>query len=105
MDVEQHSNDKIKLPDGSIVSIVVWKLPELTQKRPHGFKYRLNYCTADGATLVRYDNELGKGDHKHLGEEQVPYEFNSVDQLIEDFWRDVDGIMEKKQEEDENEQE
>jgi hypothetical protein len=62
---------------------------------PTVFKYRLNYCAADGATLVRYDNEKGKGDHKHLGDKQMPYKFNNVDKLLEDFWRDVDAILEK----------
>ncbi len=88
---------KIKLPDGSLVSAVIWELPEPTKERPHGYKYRLNYCTAEGVTLVRYDNELGKGDHKHLGDEEVTYKLQSIDQLLYDFWHDVEQISEKKQ--------
>ncbi|MEN8129928.1 MAG: DUF6516 family protein [Pseudomonadota bacterium] len=42
----------------------------------------------DGKRLVGYDNERGKGDHKHIGEEQV-YAFQSVDRLLEDIWSDV----------------
>jgi hypothetical protein len=99
MDAKRHSNDKFRLPDGSMVSIVIWELPQRTQERPHGFKYRLNYCTADGATLLRYDNEKSKGDHKHLDDKQVPYKFQSIDQLVDDFWRDVDEILEKRQNE------
>lgn len=87
---------KIKLPDGSIVFAVIWELPEPTAERPHGYKYRLNYCTVDGVTLVRYDNELGKGGHKHVGDEEVTYKFQNIDQLLEDFWRDVEEILEKK---------
>lgn len=75
MKAKQYANQKIKLPDGSLVSVVIWQLPEPSDERPHGLKYRLNYCTADGATLIRYDNEKGKGDHKHIGNEQEPYTF------------------------------
>ena len=38
---------------------------------------------------MRYDNEAGKGDHKHLGEQEVPYGFTTLDQLVDDFWADV----------------
>jgi hypothetical protein len=88
---------KIKLPDGSLVSAVIWELPESSKERPHGYKYRLNYCTVNGVTLVRYDNELGKGDHKHLGSKQITYKFRNIDQLLDDFWHDVEEILEKKQ--------
>ena len=90
---------KIKLLDGSVVSAVIWELPEATDERPHCYKYRLNYCTVNGVTLVRYDNERSKGDHKHLGDKQVPYTFQSIAQLLDDFWRDVDEILEQKQHE------
>jgi len=38
---------------------------------------------------VGYDNERGKGDHKHIGGQEQAYVFQSVDQLLEDFWNDV----------------
>lgn len=99
MSAREYSNQRIRLPDGSLVSIVIWELPTTTKERPHGFKYRLQYCAPDGATLVRYDNEQGKGDHKHIGEKEEPYEFQDIDTLLDDFWRDVDEIMERKQDE------
>ena len=40
--------------------------------------------------VLRYDNEAGKGDHKHVGAVEVPYSFTTTDQLLEDFWNDVD---------------
>ena len=39
--------------------------------------------------MVRYDNEAGKGDHKHLGNDELPYQFITVKQLLADFKRDV----------------
>ncbi len=47
------------------------------------------YGDAEGQCLVRYDNETGKGDHKHLGEEEVAYQFVDVKTLLKDFQRDI----------------
>ena len=38
---------------------------------------------------LRYDNEAGKGDHKHVGEREVPYPFIDLATLQADFWADV----------------
>ncbi len=99
MKAKQYANQKIKLPDGSLVSVVIWQLPEPSEERPHGLKYRLNYRTAAGATLIRYDNEKGKGDHKHIGNEQESYKFKDIDTLLDDFWCDVKEFLEKNQHE------
>ena len=40
--------------------------------------------------VLRYDNEAGKGDHKHIGEDEMPYIFTSPEKLIDDFWNDVE---------------
>jgi hypothetical protein len=80
--------DKKTLASGALVEIVIWKLPHNTPEQPHGLKYRLVYVK-DGRRLVGYDNETGKGDHKHLEESESPYRFVSIDQLIADFWHDV----------------
>lgn len=54
-----------------------------------GNRYRLNYSLADGSTLVRYDNERGKGDHKHIRNVQQAYKFTGIRQLLSDFNADV----------------
>jgi len=74
--------------DGTIVEIMVWRLPRATADRPHGFKYRL-YCGRAGRCLVRYDNEAGNGDHVHYGRQQRTYRFISLERLIDDFEDDV----------------
>ena len=81
-------HEKMVLSDESIMEIVLWRLPEPTRERPHGFKYRLYYGRR-GVCLVRYDNETGKGDHKHVGGREMPYEFKSVEQLRLDFEQDM----------------
>jgi hypothetical protein len=35
--------------------------------------------------VVRYDNEAGKGDHRHYGEREEPYELLCVERLLADF--------------------
>lgn len=80
---------KYPLPDGSMVEIVVWQLPCPTPERPHGYKCRLNYSLPDGTTLVRFDNEAGKGDHKHIRGIEYPYRFETVDKLLTDFRKDI----------------
>jgi hypothetical protein len=76
------------LDDGSIVQIRIWRLPGRSAERPHGLKYSLFYGRA-GQRIVGYDNEAGKGDHRHYGDRETPYRFVSLEQLIEDFWSDV----------------
>jgi hypothetical protein len=68
--------------------MVIWRLPGVDQERPQRLKYRLVYVK-DGERLVGYDNERGKGDHKHIGKKEQLYVFKSEDQLPEDFWNDV----------------
>lgn len=74
------------LPNGDIIQVVVWLLPEPLPDSPHPYKYRLHYQTAAGSDYIRYDNERGKGDHRHIGEIEEPYQFESVKQLALDFY-------------------
>jgi len=56
----------------------------------HDYKYRLA-LVVNGNCVMRYDNELGKGDHKHMGEEETFYPFTTPEALLDDFWRDIDN--------------
>jgi hypothetical protein len=57
----------------------------------HRLKYSLFYGRP-GERLVGYDNERGKGDHKHLGDRELPYAFVSIERLLADFRADVEAI-------------
>ncbi len=70
------------------VEVMVWRLPEPLSGSTHRFKYRLAYVVEDDCVL-RYDNESGKGDHRHMGGKETTYAFVSVDQLLDDFLADV----------------
>ena len=74
--------------DGSTVEVVIWELPEPLPPSVHSFKYRLFYGTPSNER-VRYDNERGKGDHRHVGGRQEPYVFSSIDRLLDEFERDI----------------
>ncbi len=69
--------------------MVIWRIPELDDERPHGLKYSLFYGTP-GKSIVRYDNERGKGDHRHYGDIEETYAFSTVEQLIQDFAGDIE---------------
>ena len=54
------------------------------------YKYRLAYVV-DEVCMLRFDNESGKGDHKHLNEIEVPNDFTDLDTLQADFWAEVNS--------------
>lgn len=80
--------DKASMPDGTIVEMSIWRLPAPSAERPHGLKYRLFYGRP-GERIVGYDNETGKGDHRHVRNREDAYVFTTVDALVADFIADV----------------
>jgi hypothetical protein len=73
----------------AFVELVVWRLGKPLPGGRHDFKYRLA-LVVDGRCVLRFDNESGKGDHRHVGKKQHPYIFSTVQRLLDDFWREVD---------------
>ena len=74
--------------DGSISEIRLWQVPSPVRGSAHEFKYSLFYGTK-GARWVGYDNEAGKGDHRHYNGREEQYLFTSPEQLMADFLADV----------------
>jgi hypothetical protein len=74
--------------DGAIVEVAIWEVPEPLLPSTHPYKYRLYFGTP-GKDRVRYDNERGKGDHRHVGNKEERYLFISIEQLLDDFEADV----------------
>ena len=74
----------------SFVEIVVWRLPNPLRGSQHPFKYRLA-LVRNGVCVLRYDNEAGKGDHRHVGLRETAYSFTTPEELLSDFWRDVEN--------------
>jgi Family of unknown function (DUF6516) len=77
-------------PEGGVIELVVWRVPQPVPPSGHEFKYRAAYVV-EGVRLVGFDNERGKGDHCHICGTERPYNFISVSQLVEDFIAAVDA--------------
>jgi len=77
---------------GRIIEVVIWHLSEPLPGATHPCKYLLFCGQSDGSCLVRYDNERGKGDHRHIGDNEDAYTFSTLRKLIEDFEADVERI-------------
>lgn len=69
--------------------LVAWEVPLALAGSAHNRKYRLALIV-DGTCVLRFDNEAGKGDHKHLGQREYPYGFVDAEQLVVDFWTGVE---------------
>jgi hypothetical protein len=84
---------KTVLSDGRLIQRKIWQLPKPDNECVHGLKYSL-YCGLNGQTIVRYDNEKGKGDHRHIGpaETEVPYAFECLAKLLSDFAQDIESL-------------
>lgn len=77
------------LGEDRFADIAIWRVPRKVPGSAHRFKYRLAFVV-DETCVLRFDNEAGKGDHKHVGDEQVPYAFTTLERLVEDFWQAVE---------------
>ncbi len=73
--------------ESGFADIVIWQLPNPLPGSSHGFKYRLAFVV-DQLCVLRFDNETGKGDHKHIGADEVPYDFTT-------FGSTGDGFLER----------
>jgi hypothetical protein len=41
---------------------------------------------------VGYDNERGKGDHRHFRDARTAYTFTTIEQLMADFWQQMSDV-------------
>jgi len=82
--------ERHQLAPDAFVELRIWRVPASLSGSAHSLKYALAYVVK-GECVLRYDNEAGKGDHRHLGEAETPYAFTSPEQLLRDFWSDVDS--------------
>lgn len=81
--------------DGGLSVIRIWEVPKPVPPSTHGLKYSLFYGFP-GQRRVCYDNERGKGDHRHIEGREEPYIFVSVERLIADFLSDVNAARGKR---------
>ncbi len=87
--------ERMVFEDGAIIEIKLWRLPGPVPPSRHRLKYSLYYGHG-GQRLVGYDNERGKGDHRHYGGREEPYRFRSIERLLADFKADVERLRGEK---------
>lgn len=80
---------RVDFDDGEILEIVVWRLAMPVEGCRHTFKYRLFYGRPS-ERLLGYDNERPKGDHRHQGDREQAYRFETAEKLIDEFLREVE---------------
>lgn len=81
--------------EDAFVEIVVWRVPRAVKGSRHQYKYRLALVVA-GECVLRYDNETGKDDHRHVGDVERSYSFSTYEQLLAGFWADVDAWRQRR---------
>ena len=91
MKAELLFQQRIDYADGGIVEMTIWRVPTPAPPTRHGLKYSLFYGRP-GLREVGYDNERGKGDHRHFQGVEAPYVFSNAEQLMVDFWSDVRAL-------------
>ena len=79
-------NRRVPVTEQAFAELVLWELPEPLFGSKHRYKYRLAFVVA-GVCVLRYDNEAGKGAHKHVSGKEVKHRFVSADRLVADFLR------------------
>ena len=65
-------HDKQKTKEGDIIEVKIWKV-EKSRDFPDGIKYSFVYVHNEKRVLG-YDNERGKGHHKHFLDKEEGYE-------------------------------
>ena len=80
--------ERIPFGEESFAELVLWQLPQPLPGSVHSYKYRLAYVR-DGDCLVRFDNEAGKGDHRHIRGKESNYRFITPEKLVQDFLREA----------------
>jgi len=79
---------RVVVSDRAFAELVLWSLPRSVPASKHAWKYRLAFVVA-GVCVLRYDNEAGKGVHRHIAGVEEPYRFIDVERLVSDFMSDV----------------
>jgi hypothetical protein len=77
------------LGEDRFADVVIWRVLKSISGSAHELKYRLAFVV-DDVCVLRFDNEAGKGDHKHVGTVEVPYAFTTPGRVGSDFWQAVE---------------
>jgi hypothetical protein len=79
---------RVVLEVDAFAEIVFWKLPAPRHSPGPVYKFRLAYVV-DGKCVLRYDNERGKGAHRHCDGVETSYAFDTPERLVAGFLADI----------------
>ena len=91
MKVTELLRRRIAYSELAFAELVLWQLPTFVPGSVHSYKYRLAYVV-NGVCTLRYDNDSGNGDHRHFRSQESPYNYETVDELLDAFQRDIERI-------------
>lgn len=96
--------------DGYWIKIDAWRF-EVSREVPHGLRYSLTLHEPYSKRILGYDNSHAERPpkkfkyaggilalyhkHRHISDQGVPYEFKDAQQLINDFFADVDRLLQE----------
>ena len=80
--------ERLILADDLFAEMVVWQVEPPVRGSLHVYKYRLA-LVEPGSCVLRYDNEAGKGDHRHGPEGETAITFTDVESLVDAFFAEV----------------
>jgi hypothetical protein len=99
------------LDKGYWATFRAWRVPP-SAERPHGLEYALSLHNEQGERIVGYDNahtittasgparkssRTLTSDHRHFRGKTTHYRFSTAEQLMIDFWADVEKVIEEDQ--------
>ena len=88
MKATELARTRIVYSEIAFAELVLWRLAAPLKGSKHRFRYRLAYVV-HGECVLRYDNEAGKGDHRHYSGKESSYAFTDPDNLIAAFQADI----------------
>lgn len=89
MNATELFRQRIVYAENKFAELVLWRLGQPMEGSRHSFKYRLAYVVNE-VCVLRYDNEGGKGDHRHWGDKERSYKFSTPAKLLADFQHDIE---------------
>lgn len=91
MKAEPLLRQRVPFDEEAFAELVIWRLSQPAPGSAHPYKYRLAFIVG-GECALRYDNEAGKGDHRHTRTRELAYRFESPEKLVRDFLREARRI-------------
>ena len=83
---------RVPYSESAFAELVLWRLAAPLLGLSHPYKYSLAYVVL-GVCVLRYDNESGKGDHRHFRGRETRFAFDTVESQLASFQRDLERIQ------------